>query len=86
MSIEMAIFDKFKTDSTSLIRLRFIYLNFFLQDNHNWMIQVREFSSINKYITFEVISCEPAALVSSMVFISHTLLPSITYSSKRTYY
>jgi len=47
------------------------------------MIQVREFSSINKSLTFEVISCEPAALVSSMI---HTIsLKEITADPTSTY-
>ena len=56
-------------------------LNF--KDGLSWTIQLREVSSIQKSVTFEVITCEPAASVSSVI---HTItLKKITTEPTSTY-
>lgn len=45
-----------------------IRVNF--KDNHSWILAVRELSSINHSVTLELIACEPASAVSSVL---HTI-------------
>ena len=53
------------------------------KDSQNWTIQLREISSIQKSITFEVIVSEPAASVSSII---HTIsLKPITTNPHATF-